>query len=283
MACRHPLTIRILLVACTAWGNAHATWAQQVRLDAPIQSLSDGFSERLGPGIRFDLGGPSPSLRINWGAGQNSTRSLVSQTPSLTVTDGYPGYFAHGSVRPFVVGFTPVVGSAPWTYPQFGWGNSPTAYAAPNYQATSPVAERWNRLQTEPPTQGARSGVRQGSPTLDLERAGITPESARSPTILGLSNSGSSNSGLSNSGSSAERPDISVSEILRQRQIATSPKPAEYAKRLQRAENAEKLGKLRLAANYYRIARKHATDAQRRWLDQRIGDLSRRIAQAAIE
>ena len=33
--------------------------------------------------------------------------------PSLTTTDGVPGSMFSGTVRPFVLGFTPVVGDAP--------------------------------------------------------------------------------------------------------------------------------------------------------------------------
>ena len=59
-------------------------------------------------GVGFSGGGVSGSLGFQFG--QQSSRSIVSTTPSLTTTDGYPGSISSGVVRPFVIGFTPVVG-----------------------------------------------------------------------------------------------------------------------------------------------------------------------------
>jgi hypothetical protein len=66
----------------------------------PNAGLSGGF------GFRGD--GVSGRLRFHWA--QGSSRSIVSTTPSVTTLDGFPGSISSGVVRPFVIGFTPVVG-----------------------------------------------------------------------------------------------------------------------------------------------------------------------------
>lgn len=58
----------------------------------------------------FGFGGGGVSGQLGFQFGQSSSRSNVSTTPSLTTTDGYPGSISSGVVRPFVIGFTPVVG-----------------------------------------------------------------------------------------------------------------------------------------------------------------------------
>lgn len=53
-------------------------------------------------------GGLSGNLGFNFS--QGSSRGFSSTTPSLTTTNGYPGSIFSGTVRPFVTGFSPVVG-----------------------------------------------------------------------------------------------------------------------------------------------------------------------------
>ncbi|MGI9470271.1 MAG: hypothetical protein ACR2NZ_01980 [Rubripirellula sp.] len=62
----------------------------------------------LSGGVGFAGGGVRGGLGFNFA--QGSSRSISSTTPSLTTMDGYPGSLSSGVVRPFVIGFTPVVG-----------------------------------------------------------------------------------------------------------------------------------------------------------------------------
>ncbi|TWU56475.1 hypothetical protein Poly51_23860 [Rubripirellula tenax] len=57
------------------------------------------------------ISGPFGSLNFTFG--QSSSQSIVGTSPSLTTLDGYPGSFMSGTIRPFVVGLTPVVGNYP--------------------------------------------------------------------------------------------------------------------------------------------------------------------------
>jgi hypothetical protein len=137
---RHALFLLVL-----AWASiiASRSEAQMVHTSVPFQRISSGYSyggsigwnaqgpnwfanfggggpllPPFGPndpggglngGFRFGGGGGvSGSLGFNFG--QSSNQSIVSTTPSLTTTNGMPGSIFSGEVRPFVVGFTPVVG-----------------------------------------------------------------------------------------------------------------------------------------------------------------------------
>jgi hypothetical protein len=66
-------------------------------------------------GFGFGGGGLSGSLRFNFA--QGSSQSISSTTPSLTTMNGYPGSLTSQTIRPFVTGFTPIVGGYPTTTP----------------------------------------------------------------------------------------------------------------------------------------------------------------------
>jgi len=121
---------------------AQAAVAQdQITVSTPFQSITDSFSENFGfgfgfsgPGFFFNNGGggigatapfgPPPSgatfgaggrignLNFRWNAfaGQGSSRTMVAESPSLTMMNGTGGFIVSGSVRPFVMGIVPVVG-----------------------------------------------------------------------------------------------------------------------------------------------------------------------------
>lgn len=86
--------------------NWFANFGGQGPLLPPFGSADPGAGLRGGFG--FSNGGVSGSLGFHFA--QGSSRSITSTTPSLTTMDGYPGSISAGVVRPFVIGFTPVVG-----------------------------------------------------------------------------------------------------------------------------------------------------------------------------
>ena len=134
------LLIAPLLFACSL--GSHVGQAQMVHTASPLQSIGSSYSEGggvswslrgpnwfanfggggpllppFGPvdpggglrgGFRFGGGDVSGSLRFHFG--QSSQQSIVSTTPSLTTTNGFPGSIQSGVVQPFVIGLTPVVG-----------------------------------------------------------------------------------------------------------------------------------------------------------------------------
>ncbi len=78
------------------------------------QPVFGGYSPNAG--ARFGFGRRNPdgsgfSLGIHLAKGSN--RQSFTTAPSLTVQNGFGGSLFHGSVRPFVSGYVPVVGNGP--------------------------------------------------------------------------------------------------------------------------------------------------------------------------
>lgn len=148
----HIRRLLLFTVALTPVFVASAA-AQQIHVQSPLVTVSDGFYEysgvhwgfwRRGPRgyVFFDNGGamnlppgggvfatpahfgfahraPHGGGFFRLYGGQGSYRSVTGQTASLTLTNGVPGYLFHGTWRPFVTGWVPVVGDAPF-WPQGG-------------------------------------------------------------------------------------------------------------------------------------------------------------------
>ncbi len=136
---RHAVHAALLMMTAAF---APAVHGQMIYTETPFQSFGSSYSEGAsigwslrGPNWFADFGGGGPLLppfgpadpggglsggfgfggggvsgQLGFRFGQSSSRSSVSTTPSLTTTDGYPGSISSGVVRPFVIGFTPVVG-----------------------------------------------------------------------------------------------------------------------------------------------------------------------------
>lgn len=86
--------------------NWFANFGGQGPLLPPFGNADPGAGLRGGFG--FSGGGVSGSLGFHFA--QGSSRSITSTTPSLTTMDGFPGSMSAGVIRPFVTGFTPIVG-----------------------------------------------------------------------------------------------------------------------------------------------------------------------------
>lgn len=119
--------------------------AQQATIATPFHSLNDSFFEHIGAHWSFNWGdlhvqfgtpniaapqfggfdpnaglrtgwyqrGPDWDFGINFWAAQGSSRSHVSQVPSVTLMNGQMGIFSDTSQSPFVISFIPVVGGFP--------------------------------------------------------------------------------------------------------------------------------------------------------------------------
>ena len=150
-------TIRICscatILALAALCQNRSAYGQQAGVNVPLHSAGHSFYENIGvrwgvqgKGWFFNFGGPAPvpgfggfdpNAQAKFGtsfgngffqltAGQGSSTSFSSQSPSVTVPNGGFGYFSDTTQRPFVAGLVPVVGSEP----------------------KSPVRERIERLQS---------------------------------------------------------------------------------------------------------------------------------------
>ncbi len=142
---RSAFGLALGLLACLAFSAADLT-AQQVTVSTPYHSLGDSFYENFGTSwglsgpnwfFRFGgsptqaapgFGGFDPSAGANFGFARQGgpisgffngnwssgyRQSFVSQVPSITLTNGVPGFIADASQSPFVIGFVPVVGFPP--------------------------------------------------------------------------------------------------------------------------------------------------------------------------
>lgn len=238
MTALHRISAGMMLLVVTWFATTAA--AQQVHVNAPLVGVSDSFYERFGTnwGFRtsgpngfmfFDSGGaaggippfggydPSADARFGFGvrgnngsayfnlvAGQGSTRSIVSQSGSLTLMNGYPGFVQDISVRPFVTGLVPVVG---------------------DYRV-NPLEEKIARLREQastnrqPSTPAAADMVARG----DGEQTAAAPAAAN------------------NSYSSAQRGDVSVAEIRRQQEAARQQPDLELQELMETARLAEARG-----------------------------------------
>ena len=138
-------TFSWVLVVATVWLAGECVSAQQVTVATPFQSNNQSFFEHMGlnwslqgrgwnasfgaPNIAApQFGGFNPSAGTTLGFGimfpgvsgqfnanysQGFRQNLISQTPSVTVQNGMPGYVSDSSLSPFVISYIPVVGGYP--------------------------------------------------------------------------------------------------------------------------------------------------------------------------
>jgi hypothetical protein len=165
--------IFLLSLPCASIGSA-----QNIVTTAPFQNTSDSHYEVIGSGFRFDNGSvqfswqphvlpqfgrfdPHSAARLNVNSGplslslfgsQGNRRSSVTQAPVLTIPNGGTGFFIDAELRPFVVGFEPVVGGVP-------------PLAAPPILQGPSIQERWEATRSLP-KQAAEATQRRIEPRL---------------------------------------------------------------------------------------------------------------------
>ncbi len=175
--------------------------AQQVTIGTPMQNLNDSFYEnfnigwgfsKAGRGGNFFFNGPGPALppfgghdpngdarlgvgfRGNGGsgffnltAGQGRSSTLSHQTPFVTVPNGYGGSVSDTSIRPFVTGFTPVVGMG-------GPMMAPPVYQSPLGASQEEIYRNIQQIrakQDQEAAKEARSTKQSDADALAAERA----------------------------------------------------------------------------------------------------------------
>ena len=198
-------------------GNA-GLWAQQMTIGTPHHSTGARFSESIG--TRWGVSGKDWYLRVGgnpvtapfggdplagglrtgntfqrgntrgyfdaWSGQNYSARNSVT-VPSVTIMNGQQGYIGAGSVTPFVIGTTPVVG---------GWDSRYYPPTPPiSTQSQTVLQEKLLRLEAEKkfPRKEPSSLSRKE------ERKAVSRPSAESPS--------------SPKRGSAEKPALSVSEL----------------------------------------------------------------------
>ncbi len=70
-----------------------------------------GYNPNAAARFGFNQIGPNGGFSLGIVAGKGSTRTSITNAPSLTVQNGFGGSFATGQVTPFVTGAIPIVGN----------------------------------------------------------------------------------------------------------------------------------------------------------------------------
>jgi hypothetical protein len=290
-----------LLVCGVVVLGSHAAVAQQqqVQLTSPFHIINDSFYENFGLGWGLDHRGPNGGwffntgpanstpppfggydpgadarfgffagngntrFNFNWLGSQGSNRSHVMQAPTVVVPNGGTGYFFDGSVRPFVTGVVPVVGTG-----QFAQGTPLLPQAS-----ASPLQERLDRLQQE-------NEIAQAQPPEVVPPAPDNePVQDEAPLILGGDRgagdafAGGRTVRGSAAGSTANHGDISVAEIRRQQAAADAARQEEILLRIEQARGYEEAGKPGIAKIYYQQAATRAEGDLKKQLLEKIRSL----------
>lgn len=275
-------TIRIAVAFAVCLTFARVIEAQQVQATTPLVNVTDSFYENFGinwgyqsnrpGGFSFNFGSPNSTapafggfnpnsqarfgfgtqtgngrLSFNFSAGQGSNRTLTATAPTLMLQNGVPGSVQDISVRPFVTGFTPVVGGRP-VRPVL----------------TSPIAERMSRLRQQAAVESP--GSNQSDRELLLGASQRNSASQPSRTTVSAPRTTSS----------AAHGDISLAEIRQQKQ--SQPRQAagsELQELIDTARAAEAGGHLGAARIRYRKAAAKATGQLRADLLAKLESLTK--------
>jgi hypothetical protein len=197
------VVLRLLAIAASvtlAVGfAAREARAQYSAISSPLNTAGHSYFENIGVNWGFSgrnfffnnggggalppFGGHDPSADANFGfagrgfffnltAGQGSSTTMTSQTPTIVVPNGYPGFLFDGQQRPFVTGIVPVVGSA--------WAMAPET-ATP--YIVRPLEERLSRLRAEQALQ--QQNVKDAANEAPKLPVSSSPPKDDPPLILG--------------------------------------------------------------------------------------------------
>jgi hypothetical protein len=218
-------------------------------------AMSVAFSGAAAAQQGFSVGvgflGDNSRTMFNLFGSQGATRGIGSVTSTLTTLDGYGGYFAAGSIQPFVTGVVPVVGGQP----QFGQSAAFGPAAAASGQSV--LAERIARLEAQGEVIGAPSANR------------------RTPAVVRAAERDEQNvaAGLAGDRSTAAEAVDSIAAIRRQRAAAKTEAFRVAAEHFAQGVAAENDGKAALAAHFYRIAHRDGDEAVRQQAAIRLNRL----------
>ncbi len=211
-----------------------------------------GFTPGNGSSFGFTINSGRGSATFGLTADQGSSRSLVSQSASVTVMNGGTGFISDSSLRPFVTGVVPVVGGFAGTAePQF---TMPGVAPPVSGFGSSALGERLQRLGETP---GPRSG---GAAAATSHRGEDQAAAAPADPIT--------RDLVTARQSSAGRPSAGVAEIRAEQAAADEAAEAELRQILARADEAMSLGKPNVARIYYQqLARKATGSLKQQALD----------------
>lgn len=294
-----------VVVAAVA-GLTQRAPAQQVKIGSPFMTISDKFYEnfqvglqpmgRMGSGGGWffapgtnatppQFGGYDPGADARFGfniraggqnfgltltAGQGTDRSLVLEEPTIVIPNGGTGSLFSGSMRPFVTGVVPVVGTAP---PGMGWP------MMGGQSSVSPLRQKLEQLREEEDKSRAEAIRDEQREAQAAARDDAAPQRDDAPLVLkgGKSPAAGKSAGAAatpaRSRSSANHGDVSLAEIRRQQATADAARAEEIETLVEKARGHEEAGKPGLAKIYYQQAALRATGQTRQDLVAKIRSL----------
>ncbi len=293
---------------CLSAGPAQA---QQVTVGTPFHSGGDSFFERTGVNwgmnwnngfFRFgapnmgapQFGGYDPNAGIqggfawqrdnmngffNFAAGQGFRQNLVSQTPSVTLTNGQPGFISDTSQSPFVISQIPVVGGWPMV-PNYAMGSPYPGvyYPGPSMMAPSmgSPGQGNHRVQALRQQMAAAKQAADNAAAQMPEPALLPPaqEPRRAGGGLNLvappaaASAGGPLAAAQSSSAGQAVPSVAEARRLHQEEQSKSNREAEAL--CIRAQTAVDGGKPNVAKVYYRMALQRATGPMRTLIQARL-------------
>lgn len=290
---RLPRVVRGCVVACwLGYGAAAAATAHaqpMVTIQTPFRAVNDNFFERIGigwtvrgPGFALQMGsfpravpqfgGFQPGAGIQGGVGftgrgvsgnaffnfaQGSQRTMVSQTPVVTLTNGQSALVADTSLAPFVISLVPAIPVRP---PVLPWKQQlegaiprqmrpPAAPAAPAAARAAPLAANPDRM-ADGPAAGA---------TLRQQIAAVAPVEPAAMNAL--------------PGGDPAR--ASLAELRNQAAQQQAQRDAEAAHYLQRARQAQAQGNPGAARVYLQMAASRARGTLKQEIQAELAALGR--------
>jgi hypothetical protein len=276
-------------------------FSQQIPLGTPFNTLGNGYYERYvvtwgvnGRGGFASFGHPYQSIpsygypgatagvqagwafgnpnfkgKINFSAAQGAWTAYQSQTPMLTLANGYPGAFSAMTYRPFVTGYYPYVAGyqQPYMTGYLPYGTVMQGIPLEAPENTPPldrvnVMRRWLEARQQEKTANADEPVDRDPGEAMLPRR-PNSEPARTPApARSLAEK-----------SSAERPAMSLTEAKRLHEQEKIADEKEIADLLSQAEEAERAGKPAVAKIYYQMIVRRADGEPKQLAERRLKEL----------
>lgn len=249
------------------WGFRGRGFSVQFGSPTMASPQFGGFNPGAGANVGFGFGGGGTSGFFNANFSQGSQRSFVSQVPTMTVTNGVPGYMAVGTVRPFVVSYVPVVGGFP-AIPAVFLPEQPLPMDPPSSSGAGADA--------------VREALRQATANADRELPnGVAPRAPVARPAPGVVPQPAAARPISDAGSPALRLALaqestagqavpSVAEAKRLRAAEEAARQDEARVYYERGLSAQQAGNLGAAKVYYQMAARRASGDFQKEISQRI-------------
>ena len=259
------------------WGGATFQFGNPALANPQFGGYQPGAG--LSTGIGYQSGNFQANLTMNFG--QGSSRSIVSQTPSVTVMNGQTGYMSDTSQTPFVVSLVPVVGGGgpmlanvpmmgcgfPGAFPVVSVPDSDMPIVG-NSRVQQMLGQIAARQQAQADGEGNFGAGPAGPP---LNAAG--PAQRRTANDAPAAADGPAERFLAAQESSAGRAAPSVAEARRLHEMEKAAQDGDIAALMTRARTAEEDGKPGVAKIYYQMVVKRASGNLKSQAQERLDAL----------